>query len=247
MQQKRFIIIIGILGLILISIIVGYVFIRQQKNSINQPDISPSPSIENPTGIVIPTSMIKPNELDIVTVSPDDKKQNIDRNNPIKITFSQPFTMQEIEFYISPHTPASLNIEGNILVIRPSDVWDSGTEYTYSVNFPSDITKVRLYSFSTVGPTPAYLPDTAPEDYFQAELQKQKENRTDMYVANQTPYENTSFQISSEYITVAPAHFYFTVISKIADQERLKQEVNEWLQSLDLRPDQISKLDIRYQ
>lgn len=244
--KNKQIIIMGILSFTLLILIVGYLAIQKQKQINNNSAIISFPFQNNPTGVIIPTSKIKSNELDIVNIQPKDSQKNISLDAPITITFSRAFEMKDIEFFLSPDTPASVVIEKNLLLIRPTDSWIPGTTYSYSVNFISDVSKVRLYSFTTTGPSAPYLPDTATEDYFQSELQKQKETRADMYVANQTPYETNIFKVTSEYTTESPAHFYFTVISKTTDQEILKQEFKAWLQSLDLKQDQIDQLDIRY-
>lgn len=228
-------------------LVVAFIIVQRQKSTKNLSGEENSILSEIPTGVVVPTQNIQPNELDIVSIDPKDKVQEVGLNTPIIITFSKAFQMNDIEFYISPNTPSSLEIKVTKLIIRPTEAWIPGTLYAYSINISADVSKVRLYSFTTTGPTTIGYPDTAPEDYFQAELQKQKKERTDLYVSNQTPFETNIFSVSSDYTVEQPAHFYFTIVSKITDQNRLKQEVDVWLQSLDLTQDQISNLDIRYQ
>lgn len=245
-NQKQ-LILIGILSSILVILIMGFFLLQRQKKIDNQSATQSGILQTNPTGIIIPTQEIKSHELDIVEVYPIDRKQDVGLKTPITISFSRKFQLNELEFFISPNSPASIEVEGMKLIIQPIDTWTPGTNYSYSVNFPSDVTKVRLYGFTTTGPTSIGYPDTAPQDYFQSELQKQKTERTDLYVANQTPFESDIFSITSEYTIEPPNHFYFKVQSKITDQSRITQEVHVWLQSLDLTQDQINSLDIRYQ
>jgi len=75
-----------------------------------------------------------------------------------------------------------------------------------------------------------------------------KENYTGFYVNKNTPYEDNIFKVTAQLVSNGiPPIYIFTVNSKITDQNRLKQEVDVWLQSLDLTREQIDELDIRYQ
>ncbi|OGK34588.1 hypothetical protein A3F59_05310 [Candidatus Roizmanbacteria bacterium RIFCSPHIGHO2_12_FULL_38_13] len=74
-----------------------------------------------------------------------------------------------------------------------------------------------------------------------------KEKDTDHYVAKNTPYESSTFSVRSEYGPQPPAHFFFIVTKKITDEEKVKQDVDLWLQQLDLSQEQIDGLDIRYE
>lgn len=243
-KLNRLHIIIAVLTFFLILVIVGLI----AQSMVQKTQTSPQKEIDfiDPTGILIPTRKVSPNELDIVKISPQDMQKNIGPQEEIVITFSRSFSADEIKFYISPDTLTNVEIKENILHVTPVKAWSPGTKYSYSVNFINDRTKVRLYTFQTTGPTSSSLPDTAPQDAFQEELERQKTIRPDIYVSNQTPYENAYFSISAEYTTDSPARFYFSVKQKVNNTDTVKQYVNAWLQSLDLTQDQISNLDIRY-
>ena len=200
-----------------------------------------------PTGIIMPTESLVAGELDIVTVEPKDMSKNVGLDTPIKITFSKTFSFDDIEFFIGPDTPHKVKIESNNLIITPETKWETGTQYTYSINFADNPQKVRLYRFITTGPTQEFLPDTQPKDLYKKELDEQKTERPDIYVANNTPYESGTFSVRANFESKPPAHYYLIVTKKINDEEQVKQDVNVWLQQLDLSNEQIASLDIRYE
>jgi hypothetical protein len=199
----------------------------------------------NPTGIIIPTNKISPNTLDIVSIDPKDQTQNVSLDKKIIISFSKTFSENEIQFSITPNTPHSTSIEGNNLVISPSTNWEAGTHYGFSINFTNDNQKVRLYEFTTTGPTQEYLPDTQPSGLYEQEQNTQRDSDPNLYVSNQTPYESSTFYLTSEFESNPPAHFY--IIVHIKDTNTGQADFNAWLQSLNLTQDQINSLDVRYQ
>ncbi|MDP4011352.1 MAG: Ig-like domain-containing protein [Candidatus Roizmanbacteria bacterium] len=233
-----------IVSLASIAILLAILFFWSKSNlTQNEKGMAQRPIL--PTGITIPTETITTDELDIVAV-PDDGSTNVPLKKALKLTFSQKFTNADIEFYIGPNTPYLSNIEDNVLIVAPQTQWDEGVVYTFSIIFPDDKEKIRTYKFQTVGSPQQKSPNTRPEGLYEQQEQFHKENYPDIYVTNQTPYENDIFAIRAEFDSTPPGHFYFIITSKINDQERLSQEVNVWLQSLDLTQDQINRLDIRY-
>lgn len=199
---------------------------------------------QNPTGIIIPTREVPANTLDVVDIDPRDQSQNIALDKSITITFSQTFTQNDFVFSITPNTAHTQTIEDNKLIIKPTSNWETGTEYGYSINL-DDNQKVRLYSFTTTGPTQEFLPDTQPEGLKELEEQSQLEDDPNLYVSNQTPYETGTFYVTSEYEPNPPAHFYLIV--RLKDQTRGQDDFNVWLQTLNLTQDQINSLDVRFE
>ena len=212
----------------------------------NETGEKPVETVE-PTGIIIPTASIVAGELDIVAIDPEDDAQNIALDRNIEITFSRTFTQNEIEFFINPNTTHAATIEDNKLIVKPQNQWESGMHYNYSVNFTDDNQKVRLYRFTTTGPIQEFLPDTQPEGLYEETLNEQKTERPDIYVANNTPYESGTFSVRADFESKPPAHYYLLVTQKIDNEEKVKQDVNVWLQQLDLSNEQITGLDIRYE
>jgi len=239
-MKKIIIILTGIL-IVLFTIFFIVNFFRNNETGEN-----PVENVE-PTGIVIPTESITAGKLDVVAIDPQDDTQNIALDRTIEITFSRTFTQKEIEFFINPNTPRNAIIEGNKLLITPQNQWEPGMHYNYSVNFPDDRQRVRLYRFTTTGPTQEFLPDTQPEGLYEETLNEQKTDRPDIFVANNTPYESGTFSVRANFESKPPAHYYLIVTKKIADEEKVRQDVNLWLQQLDLSNEQIAGLDIRYE
>ncbi len=239
-MKKIIVILTGILlVLLMIFLIVNY--FRNNDTGVDMAEIA------EPTGIVVPTQSIVAGELDIVGIDPKDDAQNIPLDQTLRIEFSRSFTDQEIEFFINPNTAHNTKIEGNKLIITPQNQWEPGMHYNYSVNFTDDNQKVRLYRFTTTGPTQEFLPDTQPEGLYEETQNEHKTKRPDIYVANNTPYESGTFSVSSDFEPNPPAHYYLIVKRKISDEEQVRQDVNLWLQQLDLSQEQIDGLDIRYE
>ena len=201
---------------------------------------------ELPTGIIVPTSEIKSNELDIISVTPKDGAESVNVNTTIIITFSRSFEEDEIDFSMGPDAIYSQEIKENVLTVTPWNPLAEGTLYTYSVNFPDDKQKVRLYRFVTQGTPAEHLPDTRDEELVTEVEEYQRINRPDVYITNRTPFENDLFSIKSDFERKVPAHYYFSVSPK-TDIETTRQAVDAWLQLQGLTAEQISQLDIRYQ
>jgi hypothetical protein len=240
MNTKKIIII-----LIIVLIILGLLFFI--VNLLNkQPGAPAGDPNAIPTAIIVPTRDIAEGGFDIVAIDPIDQTKNTPLNQIITITFSRSFQDNEITFSMAPATPFITKKEGNKLIISPQTSWDTGTQYAYSINFAGNNEKVRLYRFTTAGSTPEYLPDTQPQGAYEKEEADLKENHTDYYVNNNTPYETGTFSVVSEFNPNPPDHFFFIVTSKATDKTQARNDFNIWLQSLDLSNEQIGKLDIQY-
>jgi hypothetical protein len=229
----------------IVLLLLGVLFLINWLN--NQPDNNVDEIRSKPTGIILPTSELSPNKLDIVRIDPKDQIINVELNKEITITFTKKFTADELEFFLTPNTPHEIRIEDNKLIVTPATSWDTGTLYTYFFNFKDDPEQVRLYRFTTTGPTPEYAPDTETEGLYEAVMNEQKMKYPDTYVTNNTPYESNTFSVTADFDPNTPAHNYFVVKKKIDNEEQVRQDVNVWLQQLDLSTEQIESLDIRYE
>lgn len=239
-----FVIILGTLFFVLLS---NRPNLQNETGESTDPVTQQNKDTQSPTGIIRPTSQLQEGELDITAVSPADGSLDVETGMPLEITFSRKFTMTEIEFIISPNTPYLINNYENKLIVAPQTSWETGTPYGFSINFTDDDQQVRLYRFTTTGPTPSYLPDTQAEEVMEYTNAYEKENNPDIYVANQTPYETDTFAIRADFEPKVPAHYYFTVTTKTGAASQAQAAVNEWLKSLDLTQEQIDNLDIRYE
>lgn len=242
MNTKKIIIILIIVIVLLALVLLLINTLRSNSSSTT----TSTDSTALPTAVLIPSRNIPQGGLDIIAVEPKDQTANTPLNQIITITFSRSFRDNEITFFLGLGTPYTTRKEGNKLIISPQTAWETGTPYTYSVNFAEDNEKVRLYRFTTTGPTPEFLPDTQPEGAYEKQEADLKENHTDYYVNNNTPYETTTFSVVSEFNPNPPDHFFFIVTSKGADKTQARDDFNIWLQSLDLSNEQIGTLDIQY-
>ncbi len=242
MKQKKLIIILAVAVFILL---ISIVILNVSRNA-GTTDITEE--IETlPTGIIAPTNSLQNNELDVVSVTPKDGAQAVNINTSIRITFSRNPKEDEIDFSMGPDAIYSQEIKDNVLIITPWEPLAEGTLYTYSVNFENDNQKIRLYRFVTEGTQSEVLPDTRSTDLIKEIEEKERVKHPDIYITNRTPYEDSTFSITSDFEPKTPAHYYFNITSKINDPNTVGQAVNAWLQLQGLTEEQINGLDIRYQ
>lgn len=246
-MNKKIIIILTITILVLVLITYFLISRRPTTTEINS-TITPIVGLQDIVpGIIVPTTNIKPGELDIVAVSPVDGSSQITQTTPIEITFSQELKENEIEFIVSPEIAYTQALDGNKLIITPTEDFQTSTLYTYRVTILNDLQKIRIYTFSTAGNEPIYRPDTAPED---DDIKRYDESvrieYPDIYLKNNTPYETTSFGITGTYSETA-SEFQFRVLLKEPNKNQARADFILWLQTLDLTDEQIDSLDITYE
>lgn len=120
---------------------------------------------------------------------------------------------------------------------------------TWFINYNkqnSEIQNITVNRTSTTdGPTQTFLPDTQPSGAAEREDNFQKENHPDVFLSNQTPFENEMFLVESGYKSAPTGHFYFKIMLK-GNYETSKKTVFDWMKSLGLLDTQIQKLDIEY-
>ena len=155
------------------------------------------------------------------------------------------------EITLAPEEKNRLDQENNLIEKMPLSTDKFIIGYHYSLY----LFEVQLLQNDELGKQNFFTwkntnyPDIPLEDFvFVKTLGNDKENFTEYFIHKETPFENDIFQISSQLVSneIIPS-YSFTVISKIKDTDRLKQEVNVWLQSLNLTQVQIDELEIRYQ
>lgn len=221
---------------------------KSKTNNVSTTAITPAAGLEDILpGTIIPTTDITPGQLDIVAVSPTDRSANIIQTTPIEITFSQEVDPKDIEFSISPELTFTQKIEGNKLIITPTENFQTSTLYTYGINIISDKKKIRMYTFSTAGDEPIYRPDTGPnEEAIKKYDESVRIRYPDIYLKNNTPYETTTFGITGTY-SEQKEYFEFKVLLKGANKNDARASFIVWLQTLDLTDQQIQSLDITYE
>lgn len=237
-MNKFYILIFSLAMILLILIVVTSVAINQMNS--NKTTVSVTP-----TTAYIPAPTIIP-ALYIISTSPPDKQNNIALNQQIEIHFNKGVTQSNVDFSIAPTISFTKTFQGNSLIIKPTTSYTPGTLYTYIIYYKNTNQDERTYSFTTTGPTQAYLPDTKPTGFAQEEKKYLQDEYPDAYVANNTPFESTTFKIDSAYKTEPNNHYYFIVTKKITDENQVRTDVNAWLSSLQLSPSQIQSLEIEY-
>lgn len=68
----------------------------------------------------------------------------------------------------------------------------------------------------------------------------------DLTVNNSTPYDNDLFRVETQFVKANPGYFKVLVFLKGEDNQKSRQAVNEWLQSLGISQESIGKLVIEY-
>ncbi len=245
-MNKKIIIILSVC--LVIIIIVTVLLLARGKNTQNS---SPTPQPVSPIegvmpGIIRPTNEVKVGEIDVVAVSPADMSTDLVKTVPIEITFSKPITDKDVEFMIGPDIPFTQQIEGNKLIITPTENFKTKTLYSYRIRITNELEKVRIYTFTTAGDGLLKIPDTGPSDeQIKAYDAVVRTEHPDIYVYNNTPYSNASFSVTAAFSEATNAN-KFTVILKDANKNQARADFILWLQSLDMTDEQIQTLDIEY-
>lgn len=198
----------------------------------------------NQTTVLSPTPI--QSNLTVISTTPADGAKNLPVNEKITVTFNRNFAATEVDFSLLPTLLFATEIKDKNLIVTPQKPYEPGMTYTFVVRFPNSTILPRTYSFTTTGPTQQFLPDTQPSGAFEREENFQRENNPDVFLSNQTPFENEYFSVISEFKTAPSGHFAFQVTSKVQDTTLSKTEFTAWLKSLGLTDAQIATLDIQY-
>lgn len=254
MKQKY--IIIG-LTITLIFVLVAFLILNRGKSTKPEDSVPPSPisSIvsptrarsSEPTGIILPTEQLSPGELDVIAVYPKDQSENVPSSEAVTITFSRPIISAEVKIYMDPPAERTQTISGNILTLRPKTTWDPGTFYSYNVSFPKDLNRRRTYAFRVAGAPKPISENTADIEVFEEIIDTHRQERPDLFLMNQSPFETEDFSIEGMFESKNPAHYAFNVTLRKLDKEVSKNNFINWLRSLELSDEQIANLDITYQ
>jgi|GEM_PF-3196552 len=176
----------------------------------------------------------------------------VPNNEKIVISLDKSVNPSLVNFKIYPDIPYSLSIQGNNLVVVPNQPFESGTTYTYSLQYTQQeaITGTQntptTASFTVEGPTPVLSPDTFPSGAYNDNQQYLKDNYPDSFLRNLTPYSSSTFSIKSFYKNGSPGHFAFSVSLIGTDKNASKGDFLNWLRAQGLSDAQIQTLDISY-
>jgi hypothetical protein len=195
---------------------------------------------------VNPTGYTAHKQFSIISTSPANNQTNIPINlNAIIITFDQPVTVQDIPLSIGPSIQYTIAAQNNSIIITPQEQLKTGMTYDIVLRLYQNEGQIKLYpfNFTIAGPTPTPLPTDQPGWENPDELRL---TAPDVYLSNYTPYSETSFNVTSDYIFTPTGHFYF-VATLHGDTTSAKNAFITWLHSLKLTDQQIQGLDIRYQ
>jgi hypothetical protein len=243
LNQSRIIIVLTLVLLIIFALYFVFQLVNNDStppsNSLYTERTNENSDLSNsalPTGIVLPTTAIKGNDIDIVDILPKDGAVDVSPN-----------TNDEINFSSAPKINGDLVIDKNRLVITSSENLDPGTLYTFSVEFTNQKEKIRLYRFMTEGQPNPFLPSTREEEVVNEFENEQRINYPDLYIANKTPYNSDIFSARSVFDPDSSSGYVLIITSNINNRQQIETAVDIWLQSLNLSREQILELNIRYE
>ncbi len=230
-----------VLSVILVTLIGFEAVIKNQKKESSpatnkQTDFSLPISPESSSNNTVP--------LEIISVIPENKSENIALQQTITVELNRTFNRREIEFAIDPPVSYASQVKNTQLIISPNPAFSPSTRYTFSIKILEAGQFPKTYSFQTIGPTPLLLPDTQPPGGPEKVENFQKQNSPDVFLANKTPFSTADFFIMNDFISEPLEHFKFTVTLSGPDKEISKQKTIEWIKSIGLTDKQIINLDI---
>lgn len=225
------------IGLFFLIMAGFFIFFRSAKNP------QPSPFFPTPTSVLDQYFNEQNKPLEITSVFPTNKAQNITTDTKITISFNKYVSMQDFTFTFAPEIDYDATISGKAFTVTPKTPLNPGSIYYYIVKFPNGSFS-QQYRFTTAGQGPASNPATD-DNLRQLQNAWDKSFAPDVFVANHAPYSTNDFSVSSNHQDTPPEHYYFSVFLN-GDQNITKQAFLGWLKSLGLIDSQIASLDISY-
>lgn len=73
-----------------------------------------------------------------------------------------------------------------------------------------------------------------------------KTNYPDVFLANLSPYETSSFKMTVTFVSYPTGHYRINVEAKVTEEEKAKQDFLTWVKNQGLTDQQVSSLDIVY-
>lgn len=223
---------------VLIIVILLLFFSIQQSGVLTQPKFAPTPT-QIPSAFNVNTFT---QELFVQKTYPENNQENVPVNQKIIVYLNKKISIDDIKFFITPDIPFNIAREENNVVITPTSPFESGTMYTFSLNYKLHPVE-GTFEFTTTGPTPSTKPDTT-VNIKQIRDDWNLANHPDLYLFDQTPYEAGSFSITGAYSPQPTGHYYFMITVKTS-QDQAKIDFVNWAKSLGLTDQQLNTLDIR--
>lgn len=180
----------------------------------------------------------------IVSSSISDGQTNVPLDEIISIKFNRIIDADSVSINILPTTNYTFEVAGDTVIITPDSLAPS-TLYSLSMSYAPTNEFMASFAFTTLGPTPTFLPDTRPSGEPENTDELLLRTRPDVYLSNNLPYTNTSFSVDYEFAAGPPSHFAFNV-TLLGDKNVSREDFLAWVRSKGLTDSQIGSLDITY-
>ena len=231
-----------IAALIILIIFVVIIYIRAFSKKERQPVPAITPRLTQ-----IPTQVPKYEAYSITSLVPSDGAINIPLDQPLIVTFNKSVKDEPLILAIDPKFEYQTEVSGSSITFIPNTQLSPGTRYTYALlltNYP-DLLR-RTYTFTTIGPTTAFLPETQSEEGIKAEEEYNRLNFPDIYLKYKTPLSSATFSVKSNLRSLPKEHYYFIVTLIGFDKEKEKNDFLSWVKDQGLTQQQIDSLDFDF-
>lgn len=245
MNRKLFILITGILIVLIVSFILLQQLSRKTQTKLPA-DVSPT--------VLVPTTSVTENSIEtntfVASMEPADESDQVATDTVSLITFTQNYSMDELNVEVVPSTEFAYSLNDTQLVLEFLEGLAPSTRYTITVGTGSGDTYklIAIQSFVTAGPEPTPF-QYGTRDAVEADQQFLLENNPDMYVANLLPYETNSFSISERLTMNENGTATSTFIISVkpgSTRETAEAALRDWLASQRLTQQQINQLRFEY-
>lgn len=222
---------------ICLLLLLSMAFLSARKKSIQTPGLNFFPT---PTPVSF-SIQGKPQDLKIISVSPQDGTQNVSAHQKFVLKFNRPVSNADVTISITPSVAFSTSFNTDTVTITPTDSLLENSQYLLFVRVKDQ----QVYTFTYLTPlNPSVNP---PDNMQEIERDTAKNNNPDQYLRLFMPYSTDTFAVYSDYSYDAPPHYYFLVTLLGQDENKSKSDFISWVSSLGLTKNQISSLDIKYQ
>ena len=236
-------IIIGITMMFFLGIFVFFLEKKLYQNQTIKIDTSPKPNSSSSQSDIKKDEILN---LAIVDSNPKNGQKSVDLKTNITIKLNKPIKQNFLSFTIFPEVSHSAYSSGNSIEVIFNEKLKEGATYSYSILDSSYSNKPITQWFITKGNVPTPLPHLdESEKIIKKELEMQKKEKPEVFLSNNTPFENEYFKIESAY-REDPEGFDFSISFKISDKNLAQKSLDDWLLSIGLNKDQISNLNLIY-
>lgn len=243
MNNKKYLIFVGILVLVLIPIIILlFISAFSKRKTAPSSGLTPTPQISlipSSSGQNTPPSYA-PQSSTIISSNPQNFSREVPLTAPVLVTLSQPISNNNAQVTTNPVIPVSVTTQNNTVTISPQSPLAPATVYEFIIRYNPSL-PATIYAFRTAGAPPG---DTFDFPHQRADVDDITK-APDVYLSRRMPYSTNDFSATTQ-LSNDTGYFEFNITVTSQNLVQGKQEFLDWIKSQGLTDSQIQSLTIHY-